>query len=174
MLHCSLWRKDKVYGRPVWVTRVFKCAPRPDKTVTCMCLTNQAWAWSSWVVYTDKLFDDFALSLLLTSFYVFVEHQSVFPWSGLVLSCEKYVVLQSWLELCVIRLLILYRSWIVFKLIVYFPHRTGSYKYKHGTTGVLTKAVTPLNLEVVEESVQTMDTSWDDTTHHTLICLFPP
>uniref|UniRef100_A0A671RH85 Proteasome subunit beta n=1 Tax=Sinocyclocheilus anshuiensis TaxID=1608454 RepID=A0A671RH85_9TELE len=37
--------------------------------------------------------------------------------------------------------------------------RTGSYRYKHGTTGVLTKAVTPLNLEVVEESVQTMDTS---------------
>uniref|UniRef100_A0A672PCR6 Proteasome subunit beta n=1 Tax=Sinocyclocheilus grahami TaxID=75366 RepID=A0A672PCR6_SINGR len=45
------------------------------------------------------------------------------------------------------------------ELIVYFPHRTGSYRYKHGTTGVLTKAVTPLNLEVVEESVQTMDTS---------------
>uniref|UniRef100_A0A671LNA3 Proteasome subunit beta n=1 Tax=Sinocyclocheilus anshuiensis TaxID=1608454 RepID=A0A671LNA3_9TELE len=36
---------------------------------------------------------------------------------------------------------------------------TGNYRYKHGTTGVLTKAVTPLNLEVVEESVQTMDTS---------------
>ncbi|XP_026090933.1 proteasome subunit beta type-7-like isoform X1 [Carassius auratus] len=36
---------------------------------------------------------------------------------------------------------------------------TGNYRYKHGTTGVLTKTVTPLNLEVVEESVQTMDTS---------------
>ncbi|XP_077478047.1 proteasome subunit beta type-7 [Stigmatopora argus] len=37
--------------------------------------------------------------------------------------------------------------------------RTGDYKYKRGTTGVLTKVVTPLNLDVVEESVQTMDTS---------------
>lgn len=39
------------------------------------------------------------------------------------------------------------------------PHRTGNYRYEHGTTAVLTKAVTPLNLEVVEESVHTMDTS---------------
>ncbi|TRY64941.1 hypothetical protein DNTS_024627, partial [Danionella cerebrum] len=37
--------------------------------------------------------------------------------------------------------------------------RTGNYRYKHGTTAVLTKTVTPLNLEVMEESVQTMDTS---------------
>ncbi|KAJ4920127.1 hypothetical protein JOQ06_024526, partial [Pogonophryne albipinna] len=37
--------------------------------------------------------------------------------------------------------------------------RTGDYKYKRGTTGVLSKVVTPLNLEVVEESVLTMDTS---------------
>ncbi|MFT7817543.1 proteasome subunit beta type-7-like isoform X2 [Arapaima gigas] len=37
--------------------------------------------------------------------------------------------------------------------------RAGSYRYKQGTTGVLTKAVTPLDLEVVEETVQTMDTS---------------
>lgn len=37
--------------------------------------------------------------------------------------------------------------------------RTGNYKYKRGTTGVLTKVVTPLDLEVVEETVQTMDTS---------------
>uniref|UniRef100_A0A8C1RG92 Proteasome subunit beta n=1 Tax=Cyprinus carpio TaxID=7962 RepID=A0A8C1RG92_CYPCA len=36
---------------------------------------------------------------------------------------------------------------------------TGNYRYKHGTTGVLAKTVTPLNLEVVEENVQTMDTS---------------
>ncbi|XP_018588304.1 proteasome subunit beta type-7 isoform X1 [Scleropages formosus] len=35
----------------------------------------------------------------------------------------------------------------------------GSYRYKQGTTGILTKAVTPLDLEVVEETVQTMDTS---------------
>uniref|UniRef100_A0A8C2J0G4 Proteasome subunit beta n=1 Tax=Cyprinus carpio TaxID=7962 RepID=A0A8C2J0G4_CYPCA len=35
--------------------------------------------------------------------------------------------------------------------------RTGNYRYKHGTTGVLAKTVTPLNLEVVEENVQTMD-----------------
>lgn len=37
--------------------------------------------------------------------------------------------------------------------------RTGDYKYKRGTTGVLTKAVTPIDLELLEESVQTMDTS---------------
>lgn len=37
--------------------------------------------------------------------------------------------------------------------------RTGDYKYKRGTTGVLSKVVTPLALEVVEESVHTMDTS---------------
>ncbi|XP_018554681.2 proteasome subunit beta type-7 isoform X2 [Lates calcarifer] len=37
--------------------------------------------------------------------------------------------------------------------------RTGDYKYKGGTTGVLTKVVTPLDLELVDESVQTMDTS---------------
>ncbi|XP_037402136.1 proteasome subunit beta type-7 isoform X2 [Pygocentrus nattereri] len=36
---------------------------------------------------------------------------------------------------------------------------TGDYKYKHGTTGVLTKQVTTLQLEVMDESVQTMDTS---------------
>ncbi|TNN31869.1 Proteasome subunit beta type-7 [Liparis tanakae] len=35
--------------------------------------------------------------------------------------------------------------------------RTGDYKYKRGTTGVLTK--TTLNLQVVEETVLTMDTS---------------
>ncbi|CAN9504681.1 unnamed protein product [Ophioblennius macclurei] len=34
----------------------------------------------------------------------------------------------------------------------------GQYKYKRGTTGVLSKTVTPLNLEVVEQSVQMMDT----------------
>uniref|UniRef100_A0A3B3U8X4 Proteasome 20S subunit beta 7 n=1 Tax=Poecilia latipinna TaxID=48699 RepID=A0A3B3U8X4_9TELE len=37
--------------------------------------------------------------------------------------------------------------------------RTGDYKYKRGTTAVLSKCVTPLDLEVVEESIQTMDTS---------------
>ncbi|KAK7895821.1 hypothetical protein WMY93_021146 [Mugilogobius chulae] len=37
--------------------------------------------------------------------------------------------------------------------------RTGDYKYKRGTTGVLTKVVAPLDLEVVEETIQTMDTS---------------
>uniref|UniRef100_A0A3B5R785 Proteasome subunit beta n=2 Tax=Xiphophorus maculatus TaxID=8083 RepID=A0A3B5R785_XIPMA len=36
---------------------------------------------------------------------------------------------------------------------------TGDYKYKRGTTAVLSKCVTPLDLEVVEESIQTMDTS---------------
>ncbi|XP_071207369.1 proteasome subunit beta type-7-like isoform X1 [Salvelinus alpinus] len=38
-------------------------------------------------------------------------------------------------------------------------HQTGNYKYKQGTTGVLTKSVIKLDLEVVEETVQTMDTS---------------
>uniref|UniRef100_A0AAY4EK73 Proteasome subunit beta n=1 Tax=Denticeps clupeoides TaxID=299321 RepID=A0AAY4EK73_9TELE len=37
--------------------------------------------------------------------------------------------------------------------------QAGSYKYKCGTTGVLTKAVTPLHTELVEETIQTMDTS---------------
>ncbi|KAG9265982.1 proteasome subunit beta type-7 [Astyanax mexicanus] len=37
--------------------------------------------------------------------------------------------------------------------------RTGDYKYKSGTTGVLSKLVIPLQLELMEESVQTMDTS---------------
>ncbi|XP_036417901.1 proteasome subunit beta type-10 [Colossoma macropomum] len=36
--------------------------------------------------------------------------------------------------------------------------REGSYRYKPGTTPVLTKTVTPLTLDIVEESVQTMDT----------------
>ncbi|XP_072530131.1 proteasome subunit beta type-10 [Salminus brasiliensis] len=36
--------------------------------------------------------------------------------------------------------------------------KEGSYRYKQGTTPVLTKKVTPLTLDVVEESVQTMDT----------------
>lgn len=35
--------------------------------------------------------------------------------------------------------------------------KEGQYKYKQGTTAVLTKTVTPLTLDVVEESVQTMD-----------------
>ncbi|MBN3293869.1 PSB7 protein, partial [Polypterus senegalus] len=37
--------------------------------------------------------------------------------------------------------------------------RSGSYKYKRGTTGVVTKSVTQLDLEVIDEVVQTMDTS---------------
>ncbi|KAF7653048.1 hypothetical protein LDENG_00087960, partial [Lucifuga dentata] len=37
--------------------------------------------------------------------------------------------------------------------------RTGDYKYKRGMTSILTKAVTPLDLEVLQESVHTMDTS---------------
>ncbi|KAG9281409.1 proteasome subunit beta type-7-like [Astyanax mexicanus] len=36
--------------------------------------------------------------------------------------------------------------------------REGSYRYKQGTTPVLTKTITPLTLDIVEESVQTMDT----------------
>ncbi|XP_067825800.1 proteasome subunit beta type-7 isoform X1 [Heptranchias perlo] len=37
--------------------------------------------------------------------------------------------------------------------------RQGNYKYKKGITGILTEMVTPLELEVVEEVVHTMDTS---------------
>lgn len=36
--------------------------------------------------------------------------------------------------------------------------REGQYKYKPGTTAVLTKTVTPLPLDVVDESIQLMDT----------------
>ncbi|XP_063040876.1 proteasome subunit beta type-10 [Engraulis encrasicolus] len=36
--------------------------------------------------------------------------------------------------------------------------REGNYRYKPGTTAVLTKSVTPLQLDVVEETVQLMDT----------------
>ncbi|OCT67146.1 proteasome subunit beta type-7 [Xenopus laevis] len=37
--------------------------------------------------------------------------------------------------------------------------RTGNYKYKKGTTGVLSEKITHFNLDVTEESVQTMDIS---------------
>ncbi|XP_018423679.1 PREDICTED: proteasome subunit beta type-7-like [Nanorana parkeri] len=37
--------------------------------------------------------------------------------------------------------------------------RSGHYKYKKGTTGVLSEKITHFNLDVVEESIQTMDTS---------------
>ncbi|XP_078501972.1 proteasome subunit beta type-7-like isoform X1 [Lissotriton helveticus] len=37
-------------------------------------------------------------------------------------------------------------------------HRLGSYRYRKGTTAVLTKTITPLELELVEEVVQPMDT----------------
>ncbi|XP_072908677.1 proteasome subunit beta type-7 [Hemitrygon akajei] len=37
--------------------------------------------------------------------------------------------------------------------------RQGSYKYRRGVTGVLTQTITPLELEMVEEVVHTMDTS---------------
>uniref|UniRef100_A0A3P9IHS8 Proteasome subunit beta n=2 Tax=Oryzias TaxID=8089 RepID=A0A3P9IHS8_ORYLA len=36
---------------------------------------------------------------------------------------------------------------------------TGDYRYKRGTTAVLSKVVNPLDLELLEETVQTMDTS---------------
>ncbi|KAM7384836.1 hypothetical protein PAMA_011951 [Pampus argenteus] len=36
--------------------------------------------------------------------------------------------------------------------------KEGQYRYKPGTTAVLTKTVTPLSLDVVDESVQVMDT----------------
>ncbi|XP_069604569.1 proteasome subunit beta type-7 [Ranitomeya imitator] len=37
--------------------------------------------------------------------------------------------------------------------------RTGNYKYKKGTTGVLSEKITHFSLDVMEESVQTMDIS---------------
>ncbi|XP_075435599.1 proteasome subunit beta type-7 [Ascaphus truei] len=37
--------------------------------------------------------------------------------------------------------------------------RTGSYKYKKGTTGVLSEQITQFKLDAMEESVQTMDIS---------------
>lgn len=48
----------------------------------------------------------------------------------------------------------------IFRLI--FPHfftRFGRYKCEKGTTAVLTENVAHLELEVVDETVQTMDTS---------------
>lgn len=36
--------------------------------------------------------------------------------------------------------------------------REGQYRYKPGTTAVLTKTETPLSVDVVDESVQMMDT----------------
>lgn len=40
-----------------------------------------------------------------------------------------------------------------------FSHRQGQYKCERGTTGVLTEKVILLDLDVVDETVQTMDTS---------------
>ncbi|KAG8447860.1 hypothetical protein GDO86_015099 [Hymenochirus boettgeri] len=37
--------------------------------------------------------------------------------------------------------------------------RTGNYKYKRGTTGVLSEKITQFKMDVMEESVQTMDIS---------------
>lgn len=45
----------------------------------------------------------------------------------------------------------------IFLLVCLFL-REGQYRYKPGTTAVLTKSVTPLSLDVVDESVQIMDT----------------
>ncbi|MGH0192563.1 UNVERIFIED_CONTAM: hypothetical protein FKN15_018475 [Acipenser sinensis] len=36
--------------------------------------------------------------------------------------------------------------------------KLGQYRYKKGTTAVLTKTVTPIAVELVEETVQRMDT----------------
>lgn len=36
--------------------------------------------------------------------------------------------------------------------------RVGRYRYKPGTTAVLTKTVTPLSVDTVSQSVQVMDT----------------
>lgn len=40
-------------------------------------------------------------------------------------------------------------------------YREGNYRYKPGTTAVLSKTVTPLTLDVVDETVQLMDTQWN-------------
>lgn len=41
----------------------------------------------------------------------------------------------------------------------FFLTRFGQYRCEKGTTAVLTEKVTPLEIEVLEETVQTMDTS---------------
>lgn len=38
-------------------------------------------------------------------------------------------------------------------------NRQGRYRCERGTTGILTEKVTLLDLEVMDETVQTMDTS---------------
>jgi hypothetical protein len=47
------------------------------------------------------------------------------------------------------------RSLIAFIFLI----RLGRYRCEKGTTAVLTEKVTPLEIEVLEETVQTMDTS---------------
>lgn len=49
-------------------------------------------------------------------------------------------------------------------LSMYLCPRKMKYKYRPGTTTVLTKEVVPLKLEVVQETVQKMETTWT-TTH---------
>lgn len=40
-------------------------------------------------------------------------------------------------------------------------HREGNYRYKPGTSAVLTKTITPLSLDLLQETVQTMDQDQD-------------
>lgn len=48
--------------------------------------------------------------------------------------------------------------YMFFCLSVCLFSREGQYRYKPGTTAVLTKTVTPLSLDVIDQSVQVMDT----------------
>ena len=41
---------------------------------------------------------------------------------------------------------------------MFCAYREGDYRYKPGTTAVLSKTVTPLTLDIVDESVHLMDT----------------
>lgn len=47
----------------------------------------------------------------------------------------------------------------MFDLSICLCYRKMKYKYRPGTTPVLTEKVVPLKLEVVQESVQQMDTA---------------
>lgn len=46
---------------------------------------------------------------------------------------------------------------LIFTVFHFLSSREGKYVYKQGTTPVLTKTVTPLTLDLVEETVQMMD-----------------
>lgn len=50
--------------------------------------------------------------------------------------------------------------------------RTMKYRYRPGTTPILTDKVVPLKLEVVKETVQQMEMAWATTHNNTSLLLF--